>query len=116
MLKHLMLFLRSTRKRWLLLPPSFNTVMGDFSQCTKAKTKPKPDWKERSTTVFGCHDPKLPKSIKVMLKLMDDLHKLGGYKINKQNSVKLLYTGNEISGNEIKKTIHKQQKEPNIYK
>ena len=51
-----------------------------------------------------------------MLKLMDDLHRLGGYKINKQNSVILLYTGNEISGNEIKKTIHKQQKEPNIYK
>lgn len=45
------------------------------------------------------------KIIKEILELINNLDMFAGYKINIQNSVIHLYTGNEISKNEIKKTI-----------
>ena len=39
-----------------------------------------------------------------LLELMSEFSKLTGYKINIQKSVAFIYTKNEISGREIKKT------------
>ena len=40
-----------------------------------------------------------------MLEVINRFCKVSGYKINKQKSVVLLYTNNEIAEREIKKTI-----------
>lgn len=44
-------------------------------------------------------------SIKKLLGLINKFSKVAGYKINAQKSVVFLYTNNEISETEIKKTI-----------
>ena len=40
-----------------------------------------------------------------LLELINEIGKVAGYKINIQNSVEFLYTNNELSEREIKKTI-----------
>ena len=40
-----------------------------------------------------------------LLKLISEFSKAGGYKINTQKSVALLYTNNEVTEREIKETI-----------
>ena len=47
----------------------------------------------------------LTKSTEKLLKLMNELSKFTGYKINIQKSVAFLYTNNEAAEREIKKTI-----------
>ena len=42
---------------------------------------------------------------KKLLELINEFSKVVGYKINMQKSVAFLYTNNELSGREIKKTI-----------
>ena len=44
-------------------------------------------------------------STKKLLELIHKLHKVTGYKFNKQKSVAFLYTNNEEAENEIKKLI-----------
>ena len=47
----------------------------------------------------------LTKSTEKLLKLMNELSKFTGYKINIQKSVAFLYTNNKVAEREIKKSI-----------
>ena len=55
-------------------------------------------------------------SIRKLLELISEFSKVAGYKINTQKSLAFLYTNNEKSEREIKKSIHSalQQKQLNI--
>ena len=44
-------------------------------------------------------------SAKKLLELINEISKIAGYKINTQKSVALLFTSNELSERDIKKTI-----------
>ena len=44
-------------------------------------------------------------SIRKLLELISEFRKVAGYKINTQKSLAFLYTNNEKSGREIKKSI-----------
>ena len=44
-------------------------------------------------------------SIRKLLELISEFNKVAGYKINTQKSLAFLYTNNEISKREIKKSI-----------
>ena len=47
-------------------------------------------------------------STKKLLELINEFSKVAGYKVNIQLSVEFLYTNNELSESDTKKTIHLQ--------
>ena len=69
----------------------------------------RPHWKGRTkmVTIYRWQDniENPTDSTKKLLELINEFSKASGYKINIQKSVAFLYTNNEISEKEIKKTI-----------
>ena len=85
---------------------------GSFSHSNQRKKRNKrnPDRKIRSKLSLFADDVILyienPKdSIRKLLELINEYSKVAGYKINTQKSLAFLYTNNEKTEREIKKTI-----------
>ena len=72
------------------------------------RNKRNPDWKRRSKTICGWHDPlnKSPKdTTRKLPELINEYSKVSRHKIKTQKSLTFLYMNNEKTEREIKETI-----------
>ena len=81
-----------------------------YSNEKRKRNTRNPDWKRRSKALTVCrwHDTvqENPKdSIRKLIELISEFSKVSEYKINTQKSLAFLYTNNENSEREIKKSI-----------